>query len=279
MLTIYWVLATASIREQMSYRASFLLEMTGKLIVTGVELAALFFLFDRVEAIGGWTQWEVIYLYAIASVSLGFAEMLTTGLDAMPELVRTGAMDGLLIRPVPPLLQLLGRDIRLLQLGRTLQGAVALTLALTQLPATRSEEALLFLVLAIVCTTAIYVGVFIAAGASCFWTVQSGEVFNAFTYGGAAMTQFPISVYPGWLRALFLFLIPLGMTTYLPAARAVGKEPHWGAWFSWLPRTGASDAGSLAWLPWTAPLVAAVFLFLCWRFWRLGLDHYQGTGS
>lgn len=291
MLGIYAALASASVREQLSYRRSFLLEMLGKLIGTGIELAALFFLFEKVESIGGWSKWEVIYLYGVASISLGIAELLTTGLEAMPELVRTGTMDGLLIRPVPPLLQLLGRDIRLLQLGRLIQGVGALAVALVHLPAARGPDALFLLGIAMISTTAIYVGLFIAAGASCFWTVQSGELFNAFTYGGVQMTQFPISVYPRWLRDLFLFAVPLGFTSYVPAVRALDKEALWGRWLGWIPgfsgngAGGSANAGNSAapvtevLLPWIALLVAAAFLWLCWRFWRLGLNRYQGTGS
>lgn len=289
----YWTLASASIREQMSYRRSFLLETLGKLIGTGIELVALLLLFERVESIGGWSKWEVVYLYGVASISLGVAELLTTGLDAMPELVRTGTMDGILIRPAPPLLQILGRDIRLLQLGRLIQGVGALAFALTHLPTARGPEALLFLLIAVLSTTAIYFGLFLAAGASCFWTVQSGELFNAFTYGGVQMTQFPISVYPRWLRDLFLFAVPLGFTSYVPAVRALGKGTVWTQWFSWIPGVEAAGTaspvgsagapGASPWmatvLPWIAPLVAAAFVYVCWRFWRLGLDHYQGVGS
>lgn len=294
----YWTLASASIREQMSYRRSFLLEMLGKLIGTGIELIALLLLFERVESIGGWSKWEVVYLYGVASISLGIAELLTTGLDAMPELVRTGTMDGILIRPVPPLLQILGRDIRLLQLGRLIQGMGALAVALVHLPVAHSPEALLLLLIAMISTTAIYFGLFLAAGASCFWTVQSSELFNAFTYGGVQMTQFPISVYPRWLRDLFLFAVPLGFTSYVPAVEALGKEAAWARWLDWIPGVEAggmsgigsssgagASGGSLApglvemILPWMAPVVAAVFLYLCLRFWRLGLNHYQGAGS
>ena len=147
-------------------------------------------------------------------------------------------------------------------------------------------------------TTAISFGLFLAAGASWFWTVQSSELFNAFTYGGVQMTQFPISVYPRWLRDLFLFAVPLGFTSYVPAVEALGKEAMWAQWLDWVPGVEAgaisgigsspsvgASSGSFApglvemILPWMAPVVAAVFLYLCLRFWRLGLNHYQGAGS
>jgi ABC-2 type transport system permease protein len=36
------------------------------------------------------------------------------------------------------------------------------------------------------------------------------------------------------------------------------------------------EAGNIAWL---SPAVAAVLLFLAYRFWRFGLRHYASTGS
>jgi viologen exporter family transport system permease protein len=264
---IWWAFASASIREQMDYRRSFMLEIVGKAAVTGLELAALLFLFARIDAIGGWSKWEVVYLYGLASMALGAAELLTSGLDRTPEMVRTGAIDGLLVRPLSPLVQMLCREIKLFELGRGLQGLVAMAIAMRHLPGSAEPGALALLVVSLVSTVAIYSGLFLAAAASCFWTVQSGEAFNAFTYGGVQMTQYPISVYPRWLRDLFLYAIPIGFTTYVPAFDALGKAGG--------PLT-ALTGGHAAWL---APAVAALFLFLCWRFWRLGVDRYQGTGS
>lgn len=247
----------------MAYRRSFLLEMLGRFFLGALELTAIFFLFERVEAIGGWTRWEVVCLYGIATVSLGMAEILTSGLDEMGELVRTGAVDGLLVRPLSPLLQLLGRELRLFHAGRLLQGFLALVIACSQLHLDRGD-AVAFVLLAVFSCTAIYAGLFIASAAACFWTVQSVEMFNAFTYGGVEMTQYPISVYPSWLRNLFLYVVPLGFGCYLPAARLLGKSNA----------LGIPDGLAVI-----APLVAVAFLLLCLRFWDLGLRRYQSTGS
>ena len=83
---VYGAMLAASVREQMSYRGSFVFELVGRLTVTGLELVALFFLFQHIESIAGWTKWEVVYLYGMASICLGMGEALTTGFDDMPEL-------------------------------------------------------------------------------------------------------------------------------------------------------------------------------------------------
>ena len=117
-MSVYWSLISASIRGQMAYRRSFLLETCGRTIITILELIAIFFLYDHISDLRGWTQWEVVYLYGVASISMGIGEMLTSGLDEMPEMVREGKFDQLLVRPVSPLVQMLGRNLRLFLVGR-----------------------------------------------------------------------------------------------------------------------------------------------------------------
>ncbi|MCW8133473.1 MAG: ABC-2 family transporter protein, partial [Planctomycetota bacterium] len=97
-----------------------------------------------------------------------------------------------------------------------------------------------------------------------FWTTESLEVMNAFTFGGVETAQFPLSIYPGWMRALFLFVIPLGCVTYLPVAVVLGKE---------LPMEISPALGVLA------PLAAFAFLALTILIFMLGVLHYASTGN
>ncbi len=263
-LDVFGRLVSASVREQMVYRRSFLLEVVGRMLITGLELVAVFFLFQHVNAIGGWTRWEVVYLYGTASSSLGIAELLTSGLKEMPELVRSGRFDGLLLRPVPALLQVLGRHIKLFYLGRTIQGIGALVLALVNLDVTWTTASAAFVLIGLVSGILVFAALFVGAAAQCFWTVESTEMFNAFTYGGVEMAQYPINIYRPWIRTLFLFVIPVGFVSYYPALAVLGKP---------------DVLGFPAFFPWLAPFVAAMFAGVGYGFWRIGVRHYESTGS
>jgi len=83
-VTIWLAMLRASLGGQLSYRASFLLEALGKAWVVGLELVAVFVLFGYVRELGGWSRWEVVYLYGVASIALGVAELLTDGLNDKP---------------------------------------------------------------------------------------------------------------------------------------------------------------------------------------------------
>lgn len=263
-LDVYFALLGASLQSQMTYRRSFLLEIAGRFFVTAMEVAAIVVLLGHVGELGGFTRAEIVYLYGVASVALGLAELLTDGLNEMPELIRLGTFDGVLVRPAPTLLQVLGRRCRLDQLGRIAQGTLAVTWGLWELPWHPGPLEVAMLATNVLGATAVYVAIFIAEAATCVFTVQSGEVFNAFTYGGVEMTRYPVSIYQPWLRAIFLWWVPVGFVSYFPALVVLGHP----------------DAlGMPAFLPYLAPLVAGLFLFATVRYWAFAVSRYRSTGS
>jgi ABC-2 type transport system permease protein len=263
-MDVYLVLLRASIQSQLAYRRSFLLEVFGRFWVTGFEVVALFVLVDHVGTLGGFDRAELLYLYGVASLALGVAELLTDGLNDMPELVRLGTFDALLVRPVPALVQVLGRQFRLMHVGRALQGALALSWALWMLPWDPGGLELAMLVINLASAFLVYVAVFVAEAATTIFTVQSRELFNAFTYGGVELTRYPVSIYDGWLRGIFLWIVPVGFVSYFPAL-VVLDHPD--------------PLGMPGFLPYAAPLVAGAFFGLSVRYWQFAVDRYRSTGS
>jgi ABC-2 type transport system permease protein len=262
---IYLALLAASLRAQLAYPRSLVLEAGGRFWVTGLEMVAVFVLFDHVDALAGFDRWQVVYLYGVATLSLGLAELVTDGLNEMPELVRLGTLDGLLVRPVPVLVQVLGRQCRPLHAGRALQGALALGVALAVVgPGLDAPGRIAMIPVNLAASIAVYAGLFVAEAAAVIFTVQSAEAFNAFTYGGASMSQYPVPIYRPWLRRVFLYVVPVGAACYLPALVVLGEPDPLG-----LPAAA----------PYLAPLGAGAFLAGCLGAWRLALARYTGTGS
>jgi ABC-2 type transport system permease protein len=110
----------------------------------------------------------------------------------------------------------------------------------------------------------VFVGLMILEATSAFWTTESLEVWNAFTYGGVTMSQYPLAIYRPWFRRFFFVAIPLGCISYLPGVAILGRPDPLG---TPLP------------LQWMAPLVGPTFLLICLRVWKVGVRHYQSTGS
>jgi ABC-2 type transport system permease protein len=139
-----------------------------------------------------------------------------------------------------------------------------LAFAVSTLDVAWSAPRVALLLLAVAGGVCVFLGLMILQATSAFWTTESLEVWNAFTYGGVTMSQYPLEVYRPWFRRLFIFVIPLGCINYLPAVAILGRP---------------DPLGTPLWLQWIAPLAGPIFMLCCLQAWKLGVRHYQSTGS
>lgn len=265
MLALYLRLIGARVRAQMQYRASFLMELLGFALITGLEFVALLLLVGRFGGVAGWSVPELGLLYGLSGLAFSLAEMVGRGFDSPFErMIQQGGFDSVLTRPLGAFFQILTAEFQLRRLGRTLQALLVLSYALPRLPIAWGWDELLLVALTVLSGALIYIALTVIGATVTFWTIKTPEVINMFTYGGEQMSRYPLSIYQEWLRTVFLFLIPVGFANY-PAA---------------LYLLGRADPGGLpAWSAWCAPLVAAAFFALALRFWRFGVSKYTSTGS
>jgi ABC-2 type transport system permease protein len=95
---LYLRYAAVSIRGQMEYRASFLMQSAGQFAVTGIEFLGIWALFDRFGAIKGWGLYEVALFYGLISVTFAISDAVTRGLDVFGATVKAGDFDRLLVQ-------------------------------------------------------------------------------------------------------------------------------------------------------------------------------------
>ena len=263
-LALYLRLAGAQLRGQVQYRVSFLLQAFSSFTSTFVDMLAIFILFGTFHDLAGWRVGEVALLYGLVSIAFGLTEMFGEGFEHVDQLVRAGEFDRLLVRPVAPFVQVLAGEVQLRRVGRIAQGVVAVALAQRWLHlAWTLPKALVFLA-AIPSSTLVFFTVLLVGAAICFWTIESSEAQNIFTYGGTELASYPLQIYSRWIQGVFLYVVPLALTSYYPALYVLGKPDPFG-----LPAA----------LPFLAPLVAAGFFAAGLGVWELGLRHYQSTGS
>lgn len=260
---LYLSLVGARVRAQMQYRWSFVADVAASFVAMITEFVAVLILYLHTPSLGGWTLPEVAFLYGTADLSFSGAKILCAGFDELPEQVRTGEFDRILIRPRSTFLQVLGAEFTLRHAGRMLQAALVLVAALVWLEPGWAPGQWAFLAWTLGGGVLFFAGLLIAGGTFSFWTIESLEAMNVFTYGGSEMARFPISIYGPSLRRFFTFIVPLAFVNYVPALLLLGKsDPHG------LPT-------SLAYL--AVPACAAV-LGVSIAFWHAGVRRYHSTG-
>lgn len=263
-LRVWRHLVGARIRADWQYRTSFLLFLLSQTVIACMDLAVVAAIFGQVDSLAGWSGVEVALLFGLGGVAFGLADLLVSAVEMASRHIKAGTFDLFLLRPVPALLHLSASEFALRRIGRSLQPAVVLVAALVLAPIDWTVEAVLLVPVAIVSGTVIFGSVWVVTSSISFWTVESQEVANAFTYGGSVVAHHPIDLLGVWLRRLFTFLVPLAFVAYLPAARLLGRpEP-------------------LGWpsaVAWAGPLVAVAAALLARAVWGLALRHHRSTGS
>jgi ABC-2 type transport system permease protein len=257
-------LVGSRIRSQTQYRLSFSLTLAGNALLSFLDFAAILVLFGQVDALGGWSVAEVGLLYGLSSVSFALTDLVVGQLDKLPEMIRQGEFDQILIRPLGSLLQVISADVALRHLGRLTQGLVVLGVALTQVDVDWSAGRAAMLVLAIVAGSAIFAGIWVAFATIAFWLIDSLEVANSFTYGGSFVAHYPINIFGPWLRRLVIFVIPLAFVSYFPSLYVLDKEDALG-----FPHA----------LQFASPLVAVVAAVAGGLLWRAAVRRYRSVGA
>jgi ABC-2 type transport system permease protein len=261
---LYAVLIRAQISAQLQYRTSFLIQTVSNFLLTYTDFIMLLLLFNRFPSMAGWTMAEVALLYGIGAFAFGISDLLCGGFDSLSKMIRLGTFDRVLTRPVGTFAQVLASDIQLRRLGRVGQGIVTLGLAISWLDIAWSLDKLVVLALAIASGAVIFTAIWVIGAAATFWTVETSEVTNVFTYGGEALVSYPMPIYGQGIRWFFTYMVPLAFVSYLPALYILERPDPLG-----LPPL----------LQVCSPLVAGLFLVAARVCWAFGVRHYQGTGS
>lgn len=248
----------------MQYRGSFVMQILGNLLANIVELAAVLVLFQRFGSLGGWSVRDVIFLTALSQILFAIADTITNGVQSVPATIREGDFDRLMIRPVSTWLQAAVNDVSLRQLGRLIQGALLMTWALWTVPIAWDAGKVALLVIALISGVVLFSALFTVEAIVSFWTVNSIEAVNAFTYGGSELSEKPLHIFGRGIRFIYLWIVPIGFVVYYPSLEILDKPDPLG-----LPGFAAL----------MAPLMAALFCLVVGFFWNLGVRHYRSTGS
>lgn len=260
---MYARLVQARVRADWQYRASTIIFTVGQVLAALLDFGAILVIFSRVRALAGWSLYDVLFLYATSGIAFGLGDLFVSPVERASFHIRTGSFDQFLLRPVGPLVQLTTEEFALRRVGKLVQPVAALGLALPRLTLGWTVGKILVLAVTIGAGTIILSSLWVITSSLAFWTTETQEVANAFTYGGGYATQYPLDVLSPWLRRLLL-LIPLAFVNYLPAGWILGRPDSFG-----LP----------GWVRFSSPAVAVLSAGLAAAIWRLAIRHYRSTGS
>lgn len=247
------------LKTQLEYKASFLMTTIGQFLVSFTTFLSMYFVFERFHAVDGYSFAEVLLCFATVLMSFSFTECFARGFDVFPRLIRTGELDRILVRPRGVVFQVLTSTMEFSRVGRFLQAVLVMAYAIPASGVVWSADKVLTLCSMLVGGVAVFAGLFILYAGFSFFTVDGLEFMNIFTDGSREFGKYPLSIYGEGVLKLLTYVIPIALFQYYPFLYLTGRTSN--RWVMALP------------------LLAMLFVFPCYAFFRFGLKKYQSTGS
>jgi ABC-2 type transport system permease protein len=264
-LRICLSLLAANVRGELQYRVNFLIMVLTGVVWDGTAFVVIWVTLTRFHTIGGWSLGELTFLYGLTL----FEGSITTLIFSFSQgslfewTVREGHFDRYLVRPLPPLLQLISSRLHVPILGSILGGATLFLVANTMVRVDWSPAAVTYLVLTIVGACLLQSSIYLLFDSLVFRLLSLGMLF-AVIGDFARYGNYPLKIYSVPMRLLLTFVLPLAFMGYFPAAVL-------------LNRTGEISLPPI--FAYLTPLAGVLWFVPAYLLFHREMRNYQSSGT
>jgi ABC-2 type transport system permease protein len=250
-----------SLIREMSFKANFVLWMLVEVLWFCGQIFFFGIIFQNIDRIGDWTKWEVVLLVGTHQIIAQlFQAFFFMNISNIPELVRTGKLDSLLVLPVDSQFAVSTKQFGLDSVVNAIVGALVVLLALSRLHITPSVGTIVLYIVALGFGVAVHYAIMISLAAVSFWIVRAqGLVYGYFNFLNIA--RYPDVIFPRLFRFIFGWIVPVIIVANIPARLLI------------------KPLGGPAALMLHLVIAAGVVLYLSRIFWRFALRRYSSASS
>src|SRR6266480_1599200 len=228
-LEIYSIMLRNSLIREMSFKANFILWMIVEVLWFCGQILFFSIIFGQVDQIGDWTKWEVVLLVGTHQIIAQlFQAFFFVNVANIPELVRTGKLDSLLVLPVDSQFAVSTKQFGLDSVINAIVGAVVVAVSLSKLGIVPTPMSILLYIVAIGFGIAVHYSIMLSLAAVSFWIVRAqGLVYGYFNFLNIA--RYPDSIFPRLFKFIFSWIVPVVVVSNVPA-RLLAKslDQPWG---------------------------------------------------
>jgi ABC-2 type transport system permease protein len=257
-LRLYVLLQRASARGAMQYRLNTVIGIISGAIWQGTGFAFIWVVMHTFPSLAGWGLAEIAFLYGLRLTAHALAMIPLMSVHDIHSVVRNGEFDRFLLRPLNPLVQLMGNRMGISQFGDLLVGVTLLAVAGQNAHVQWNAWLIAFCFVAIIGGALIEAAFFVAL---CSLSLRMIDTFALRVFVDDIFSKFgsyPMKIFGSTVEWLLTFVLPVAFVAYVPSGVVLGKLDN----------------------PWAlaAPLLGVVLVALAYLIWRRQLDHYQSVG-
>jgi ABC-2 type transport system permease protein len=249
----------------MEYKTSFFVGMFANLYTYFITYLTFWILVNRFSSIGGWNFEEVSVLYGLNLLTYAISGTLFWySIYYLEDLASSGRLDGMLVRPMGIITQLACQKF-----GHTFLGQILITMIFiipplwNRLVIDGSFLKIGYLISILISGVMLHAGAVILVGALSIKTLHSTSVGQIVYYDIRNFINYPLNIYPGFLKVILTFIFPWAFINYYPSLIILDKvqSPY------------DLVMGILS------PVVGISFFMLSLYIFQKGLRSYSSSGS
>jgi ABC-2 type transport system permease protein len=247
----------------LEYRANFFVWFAFTLVYHGTALAALWIVLREFPQMNGWTFPEMAFLYSLWMLAHALNNTLFLTVGDVPEHVRDGDLDRILVRPLNALFQVVTTPQQIFPDELVLALAV-FGLAVGWARPVVDAWFVFFVPLIVAGGALIDFSINLLIATCAFWFVKVDALRWIAFQLEQEFTRYPISIYSKGVRLVLTFLLPYAFMNYFPATFLLDKTEDA---LHLAPQVGLLTPG-----------VGVGIFLLAYALWRVGLNRYEGAG-
>lgn len=259
-MVLYWHFFKARLKVMMEYRVDFLIGVTSNIFTQGTSILFIAIVFQHIDAINGWTFYEMLFIYAVAMMGRSLEHTFFDNLWLFGgQYIRPGNFDRILIRPVNALFQVIADKLQQDGIGSLILGLTVLFTATPHLDIHWGFTQVIWFIVMVISSGIIFLAVNLFFATLSFWMVDSVPIMFA-VQRMSEFARYPMGIFGKGIRFVLTWIIPYGFTAFYPAAFFIGD----------------SEFQQVA--MWT-PVVALISITIAYLFWNKGLRSFTSTGN
>jgi ABC-2 type transport system permease protein len=214
-----------SFQEETAYRSNFLINFLYSILNLATGILGIVILFGQIQNIQGWTLPDTLALLGVyLTISAMRALFIGPGLESLAGMdgeIWSGAFDFTLLRPVNTQFLVSVRKWKLFALFDLALGIGVLAAAVSMLQVNIGVLQILAFLATLATGFLILYAILLIFAAFVFWS--PGVLFTWVFEGFFQMARYPVGMYPGWLRFMLTWIIPVGVITTIPVEALTGS--------------------------------------------------------
>lgn len=236
--------------------AVFLRESTGIIVI--------YFTLLKFDALNGWNQKELFFLYSFLFVTYGLLIVFFTGLRDFSQYIHSGKFDRFLLRPRGLLFQIITSNSDwFAAIGHGWLGIVLFIVSANAVGINWNVGTVVYYLFAVTGGVLIQGAIFLILASLQFYLIKTNTLKSIFYVNMRKFAGYPISIYHKAIQYLMIYFVPFAFVNYFPSQFLLRKE----------------DMGYPAVYLYAAPFVGVVMFGAAYGFWRVSVRFYKSTGN